>query len=222
MSDLTYDEDTYEDLNDEDLDDESYSEMLDDNGSAEFIGALLPGPLKFLDPVGAAVGAAAGGNRGRRTPTPRVPTAGGRGYYQPPPQPRYVTHGELKSTLARVQRDVKRNAGAIKDVNARVASNKGRLDQQNTINVRQGRRITKLTKQIDQQSQTQMLMSLLNRTEDVEVVSSDAEGLPAGTKFRFERELDPMTLLLPALMSGDTTGGGGLNNPLLLVALLGK
>jgi hypothetical protein len=76
---------------------------------------------------------------------------------------------------------------------------------------------------MDQQAQTQMLMSLLNRTEDVEVVTSSNPGeIPVGTKLTFEREIDPITFLLPALSGGGSAGGSGLNNPMLLFALMSR
>lgn len=230
IADLTFDEDVeiYDELEDFDDDDESYDdeefddddEGYDDDEAAEIIGAFLPGPLKFLDPIGAGIGAAAGrGRKKRRRPRPR--TARARGLYRRPPSRKYVTQKQLQASLARVRKSIRKNGRAITKVNRQAGSNRTRLNQQNRINVRQGRSIRALRKEMDQQAQTQLLSSLLNQTEEVEVTASSAAGIPVGTTLTLERELDPITFLLPAL-SGGGSGGSGMNNPLLLFALMGR
>lgn len=223
MLDMTYDEDLGDDLYDEDWDDddfESLAEDWDDEEYAEFFGALLPGPLKALDPIGAALGAATGiGKKPKRPVRRRPPTAAGRPFYNAPTAKKFVTQAQLKSSLAKVTNDVRKNAAGIKTVNSKADSNRSRLNQQNTINVRQGRQIRSIRQDMEQQAQTQMLMSLLSRAEDATVVSDSSGTLSAGTTLRLDREIDPITFLLPAL-TGGKSAGSGLNNPLLLLALM--
>jgi hypothetical protein len=224
MLDMTYDESGWDDPYDEDWDDEVFealAEDWDDDEQAEFIGAILPGPLKALDPIGAALGAATGIGKKRpaRPPGRRPATAPGRPFYSAPASKNYVTQTQLKSSLAKVTADVRKNAAGIKTVNGKADSNRSRLNQQNAINVRQGRQIGTIRREMEQQAQTQMLMSLLSRTEDVTVVSDSSGELASGTKLRFDREIDPITFLLPALAGGKSSGSG-LNNPLLLLALM--
>lgn len=223
MLDMTYDESIWDD---EAWDDEAFESLAEDWGDedyAEFIGAVLPGPLKFLDPIGAAVGAATGAGR-RPAPRPgakRPPTAGGRPFYSAPTPRNFVTQAQLKSALAKVTEDVRKNAAGIKAVDAKAESNRSRLNQQNAVNVRQGRRIKALRQEFEQQAQTQMLIQLLSRSDDARVISDSSGTLSPGTTLRLDREIDPIVFLLPAMTGGGKgAGGGGLNNPLLFFALM--
>ena len=222
MLDMTYDENIIDDPYGEDWDEdafESLAESWDDEDSSEFFGAFLPGPLKVLDPLGAALGAATGLGKGKSSAGKRPATATGRPYYSAPALKNYVTQAQLKSSLAKVTADVRKNAAGIKTVNGKADSNRSRLNQQNAINVKQGRQIRSIKKEFDQQAQTQMLVSLLSRTEEARVVSDSSGSLPAGTTLRLDKEIDPLMFLLPAL-TGSGQGGSGMNNPLLLLALL--
>lgn len=223
LNNITVDDEGYYD-DTEEIDDESYdalSESLDDDQSSEFFGAFLPAPLQFLDPVGAAIGAATGAGRSRRGGRRGVPTATGGGFYQRPLAQQLVTQAQLRSSLARVQADVKKNSVAITKVATQTTSNHSRLNQQNQINVKQGRQISRIRKDMEQQAQTQMLLSLINRTEDLKLVTFPTTypgtALKAGDTITVEKELDLLTLLLG--FGGFGGGGGGLSNPLTLFAI---
>lgn len=154
----------------------------------------------------------------RRRPRWRTPRrARGRGYYRRRTTSRYVTQPQLKSALAKVQKDVRTNAAAIKKVNSRV----------NTVNSEQSRQATALkkeiaerkkeTKKLNDSAQMSSLFSLLT-TKTLGTTTSEAEigglTIPAGTKLAGAP--DPMMALLPALMSGSD----GNNNMLPLALIL--
>lgn len=81
----------------------------------------------------------------RRKP---VRTARGKSAYRSPTSKKYVTHPELKNALARVGKDIRRNALGIKTVNKRVAGVNTRVDGVVSVNRVQSKNIGKLNQQM--------------------------------------------------------------------------
>lgn len=218
--DESYDDEFLESYEDDEEDLDELLESLgisEDDDDAEFLIPLLGSKLFGK----------------KRRPARRPPTARGRGYYRTPPSKQYVTQAQLRSALGKVSADVRRNATGIKSLNTRVNANLSRLNQQNAVNVRQNRRITALDRRIEQQTQSSLLMSLLEddradyeiRTVKLPAGATSAQQTQAnalvGTSVELEKDSDMLSKLLPVLMtsSGGAGGKGPFGDPMMAVAL---
>jgi|GEM_PF-6329435 len=155
-------------------------------------------------------------HRARRSKRRSVRTARGRSAYRTPTSRKYVTQPQLKSALARVGKDVRRNAVGIKTVNQRLGKVNSRVNSVVSVNHVQSRNIGKLNHQ----------MKLDGALEFAESLSANADGSLA---------LNLLPLLRGAVKSGMfgsskgafsspfVIGGIGflLSNPQIISGLLG-
>lgn len=211
-----------DDLFDEDIDEFDESDDDDWEDQAELIG-LLGGPFSKVDPIGGAIRGALSPRKRPRTPIRRP---GKQPFYRTPPASRPVTQTQLRSSLAKVQADFNRTTAAVKRVDASSKRNAKAIRAQSVVNSRQGRQIRKVDKKVDAQAQNQLLMTLLQGTEEFEIKNVTGAGIPAdvvnqlkGVKVEAERKTDTFNLLLPMLLGGGGLGMGGNNGLLLALAL---
>lgn len=156
----------------------------------------------------------------RRRRAPR--TARGRGYYRQRPSNKYVTQAQLQTALAKVGKDVKTNAAAIKTINGRI----------NTLSSEQSRQAAALKKEIKDRKaesaklknniQMATLLPLLTKKSLPATASEGTIGgttVPAGTKIATEG--DTLSTLLPIFLLSGSGGMGGMGDDsnMLLLAL---
>ncbi|MGJ8623413.1 MAG: hypothetical protein ACSHW1_11585 [Yoonia sp.] len=162
--------------------------------------------------------------RARRARRRGVKTGKGRGYMQRQLKG-YVKRTELRKSLARVGRDVKRNAAGIKTNARRLSSTNSRVSSTQRVNRAQSKEIAKIKADIAQQQQMQFLMTLIDRGPKTYAVTGDTTNTDGGRVLSLDEQEDALTTLLPFLMGGSSMGGssdGGMfGNPLMLLALTG-
>jgi len=155
----------------------------------------------------------------RRRRRRRVSPARGTGLFRPKPTKGFVTQTQLKAAMARVGKDIRKNAMAIKKVNTSI----------NALSARQERDTRQLRKDLQKSNQMSLLTLLLQKPPTVELtkspvmtVESPSQRIDVVTDVKLKEE-DNTLLLLLAFM-GQGTGGGlsGDNLPLLLIALKDK
>lgn len=161
--------------------------------------------------------------RARRARRRGVKTGKGRGYMQRQLKG-YVKRTELRKSLARVGRDVKRNAAGIKTNARRLSSTNSRVSSTQRVNRAQSKEIAKIKADIAQQQQMQFLMTLIDRGPKDYAIRGNFD--PATDRnITLDEQEDALTTLLPFLMGGSSMGGssdGGMfGNPLMLLALTG-
>ena len=158
--------------------------------------------------------------RGRRRPVSRYrrpSVARGRRYFSPRPTKKYVTQAQLKAGLARVGRDVRKNGAAIRKVNSQV----------NSLGRTHRRDVGRLRKDLKQARDMALFMMLLQKKTDEapdDITIGDATNnitLKKGDRLVLS---DSDSMLLPLMMFsggfGTGTGGGIMDNPLMLILLM--
>ena len=136
-------------------------------------------------------------NKSRRS----VSTAKGRSAYRSPTSKKYVTHPQLKSALARVGKDVRRNALGIKSVNKKITGVDNRVDGVVSVNRVQSKNIGKLNRQ----------MKLDGALEFAESITTNDDGTLS---------LNLLPLLKGAIKSGMLgSSKGAFANPALIGGL---
>jgi hypothetical protein len=152
--------------------------------------------------------------RRRRSRRSRSRARGG-GYYQRQLKG-YATKKELKTALARVGRDVRRNKSGTNANSSRIS----RLSSST------GKAIKTVRKDVDDTKQMFLLTSLLSGDKKYKVTESgNTTAVPVNTTFTLKDESDSMDKLLPILLMGGLGGssgskGGMMDNPLMLILLL--
>lgn len=119
-----------------------------------------------------------------------VRTARGKSAYRAPTSKKFVTHPELKNALARVGKDIRRNALGIKTVNKRIAGVSSRVDGAVRVNRVQNKNIGKLNQQ----------MKLDGALDFAASITTNADN---------SMELDLVSLLRGAIKSGMLGGTTG-------------
>ena len=139
----------------------------------------------------------------------------------------FVTKKQLQASLSRVGKDVRRNALAIKSNDRDIARNASRISTVSKVNRSQTKALAKIRKDMEQQQQMALLMTLLDsgkKTYKVEEATFDSSVNPRKlTEVKLEEKGDSLTKLLPLLMTSGGMGGGsgGLtSNPLMLIVLM--
>lgn len=140
--------------------------------------------------------------------------AKGGGYYQRQLKG-YATKKELKTALARVGRDVRRNKSGINANSSRISS----------LSASTGKAIKTVRKDVDDTKQMFLLTSLLSGDKKYKVTQSNNAEVPVNTEMTLEDKSDSIDKLLPILMMGGLGGssgskGGMMDNPLMLIVLL--
>lgn len=153
--------------------------------------------------------------RSRRRRNRSRSRAKGSGYYQRQLKG-YATKKELKIALARVGRDVRRNKSGINNNSTRIS----RLSSST------GKAIKTVRKDVDDTKQMFLLTSLLSGDKKYKVTQSSSADVPVNTEMTLEDKSDSIDKLLPILMMGGLGGssgskGGLMDNPLMLILLLG-
>jgi hypothetical protein len=155
--------------------------------------------------------------------------------FTPRPTGNYVTQVQLQAAMQKVEKQIQDNAKAITQVNGRL----------NTISTEQSKIVAAVKKEsAERKKDTDALKRELQQTRELtailpllsapksQALTSDAGGLPAGTKVLVDGG-DTLSTLLPLLLLGGLggssggggllgggSGGGGLDSSMLLVLLL--
>lgn len=137
-----------------------------------------------------------------------------------------VTKAELRSTASVLARDIKKNAGAILKVNARLNSVNSRLESR-TASLAKG--VSANSKKLNGLQQAQLFSALLPASiekVDLEELNSDGSINSDGVKASFKVsnvKRDSLSTLLPLMMTGSMGGGSGSsgnNNMNMMLPLL--
>lgn len=154
-------------------------------------------------------------------------TGRGTGLFKPRPAPgtagKYVTQAQLEAGLARAGKQISANSDAIKKVaaqankiNSELGATTSRLDKQGG----------ELKKEVKKQSETSLLLTLLQGTPQLEAkpggnVEHAADTL-ADVQVKKQDLMLPLILLSGGLGGGGLGGGDSSNMLLLALALSGK
>ncbi|MBJ3763672.1 hypothetical protein ILP92_13020 [Maribius pontilimi] len=200
---------------DDDMYDDEFDEDLDEDEAAEF--DFDEGVLEFDEDDDDD--AERRGRRRRRRRRGKPKTGSGTGYLQRQLRG-YVKRTELRKSLARVGRDIRRNGAAIKINARRISSNRSRLGNVDRLNRKQSKEIAAIRKEMADQRQLSLLMSLLDSgSAQYDVTDVKLDGTGNLQQVSLDRKGDELTALLP-LMMGSSGGGTGFDNPLMLMLLL--
>jgi len=216
VEDDDYDDDDFDDIDSEygfDLEDDDDDD--DDDDDEELIALESGDDVEFRRAIKRI--------RNRRKRRRNKKTAKGRGYFKRQLRRGFVTKKQLQASLSRVGKDVRRNALAIKSNDRDIARNASRISTVSKVNRAQTKALAKIRKDMEQQQQMALLMTLLDsgkKTYSVEDVKRTGSEI---TEVKLEEKGDSLTKLLPLLMTSGGMGGGsgGLtSNPLMLIVLM--
>ena len=140
---------------------------------------------------------------------------------------RYVTHPQFQAAVARIGKDIRRNGVATKRVVAQVNSfNKALAD----ANKRQNEAIRKLRNDLKQQSQTAMMLTLMQPQPVLELVKGvnvDAAVADKTGELLGQVQVKKSDNMLPLMMmmmgsgsSGSSGSSGGDNNNMMMLAMV--
>lgn len=184
--------DFFDELDESDEDEEDIDDMLD---------ALMESEEGEADDLADRRRRRRRGRRVRSRSRRGVRTAKGRSAYRAPVSKDYVTHSQLKSALARVGTDIRRNGMGIKTVNKRVAGFNRRVDGVVSVNRAQSKHIGQIKQQL----------KLDGALEFAEAITTNEDGI---------LELNLLPLLKGAIKSGMIgKSKGALSNPALVGGL---
>lgn len=141
--------------------------------------------------------------------------AKGKGYYTRIMKG-YATKKQLRSALAKVGRDVRKNRSAMSRNSSRISK----------LSRSTGKAVKTVRNDLDNVKQMSMFSALLGGDKKLKVVTSTGNSIPKDTVIEFKDESDTMDKLLPMLMMGGLGGGSGkggmMDNPLMMILLLGS
>lgn len=222
-------EDIDEDVGDEDIDEEL--EALE-----AYLGENDDEAAERRGGRGHRRGSRRGGRQRGGWKTKQAPRTGSaQGLYRPPPSKQYVTQAQLQQGLRRVGGNIRRNGAAIRKVNTRVnalgrqlssaSKSLGRqIDAVAQVNKRQSSHIAGVKKDIDGIRQMTLFTALLGDGKKTLKIEGNPGTFAADTEFTVKETGDKLDKLLPVLMMGGLGGeskGGLMDNPLMLVLLMG-
>lgn len=150
------------------------------------------------------------------------------GLVRPPaPVGKVVTHAEFNAGMARVDKKIELNTEAIKKVTTQankitsdLAAATTRLDKQTA----------EIKKEVKRQSETALLLTLLNKPPAIKPTTQKITATPSGgstavdvdvvTKVEYEKQNNLLPLILLTQSGGSGLGGGDSSNMLILALAL--
>jgi len=148
----------------------------------------------------------------------RPVTARGRGYTRPRLAEGYVTNAQFQAGVARIGKDIRRNAVGIKALNARI----------DTALEKQSKSASGMRTELQKTREMSMLMPLLltpktiTTTGDIVDKTGMTVQIPTGSKVQVTSG-DTLSSLLPLLLLGGGLGGDGKNggdNSMMMLLLV--